>query len=50
MRVLTLILLMATVAPVVISQQRNTTVITPLPAPGSPVTVTLSLAEYNLLV
>lgn len=50
MRVLTLILLMATVAPVVISQQRNTTVITPLPAPGSPGTVTLSLAEYNRLV
>ncbi len=47
MRVLILILLMAAIA---VAQQRNTTISTPLPAPGSPGTVTLSLAEYNRLV
>jgi Carboxypeptidase regulatory-like domain len=47
MRVLILILFMTVVA---VGQQRNTTVITPLPAPSSPGTVTLSLAEYNRLV
>ncbi|HET6978342.1 MAG TPA: carboxypeptidase-like regulatory domain-containing protein [Pyrinomonadaceae bacterium] len=47
MRVLILILLLTTVA---VGQQRNTVVYTPLPAPGSPGTVTLSLAEYNRLV
>src|SRR6185295_20358074 len=47
MRVLILILLTTAVAA---AQQRNTTVYTALPAPGSPSTVTLSLAEYNRLV
>ncbi|HEV8189522.1 MAG TPA: carboxypeptidase-like regulatory domain-containing protein [Pyrinomonadaceae bacterium] len=47
MRVLILILLMTTVA---VGQQRNTTVYTALPAPSSPSTVTLSLAEYNRLI
>lgn len=47
MRVLILILLIATVC---MAQQRNTTVSYPLPAPGSPGTVTLSLAEYNRLI
>jgi carboxypeptidase family protein len=32
------------------AQQRNTSFATPLPAPGSPGTVTLSLSEYNRLV
>jgi hypothetical protein len=50
MRVLTLILLTTIVAAVAVAQQRNTTVYTALPAPGSPSTVTLSLAEYNRLV
>lgn len=53
MRVLILILLMTTVAtvgPVVEAQQRNTVVYTALPAPSSPSTVTLSLAEYNRLI
>jgi carboxypeptidase family protein len=50
MRVLILILLMTVVAPVTFAQQRNTVVYTPLPAPGSPSTVTLSLAEYNRLI
>jgi len=47
MRVLILILLTTIVA---VGQQRNTTVYTALPAPGSPSTVTLSLAEYNRLI
>ena len=47
MRTLILILLMTVVAA---GQQRNTTLNTPLPAPGSAGTVTLSLAEYNRLV
>ena len=47
MRTLIFILLTAVVA---VGQQRNTVVYTPLPAPGSPGTVTLSLAEYNRLV
>ena len=47
MRVLILILLIAVVT---VAQQRNTVVYTPLPAPGSPSTVTLSLAEYNRLI
>src|ERR1700752_1349492 len=47
MRVLILILLITVVA---VGQQRNNTVYTALPAPGSPGTVTLSLAEYNRLV
>ncbi len=50
MRVLILILLMTVAAAVAVGQQRNTPVYTPLPAPGSPSTVTLSLAEYNRLV
>jgi hypothetical protein len=50
MRVLILILLMTIVTPVVLAQQRNTTVYTALPAPSSPSTVTLSLAEYNRLI
>ena len=50
MRVLILILLMTVVAAVAVAQQRNTVVYTALPAPGSPSTVTLSLAEYNRLV
>ena len=47
MRVLILILLMTVVGA---AQQRNTTVYTALPAPGSPSTVTLSLTEYNRLI
>ena len=47
MRVLILILLTTVVT---VAQQRNTVVYTPLPAPGSPSTVTLSLAEYNRLI
>ena len=47
MRVLILILLITAAA---VGQQRNTVVYTPLPAPGSPSTVTLSLAEYNRLI
>src|ERR1044072_6095182 len=50
MRVLILILLTSVVAAVAVAQQRNTTVYTALPAPGSPSTVTLSLAEYNRLI
>ena len=50
MRVLILILLMTTVATVGVAQQRNTVVYTALPAPSSPSTVTLSLAEYNRLI
>ena len=50
MRVLILILLMTAVGQVGIAQQRNTTASSPLPAPGSPGTVTLSLAEYNRLI
>jgi hypothetical protein len=50
MRVLILILLMTTVATVGVAQQRNTVVYTALPAPASPSTVTLSLAEYNRLI
>ncbi len=51
MRVLILILLIATVCALSVeAQQRNTTVSAPLPAPGSPGTVTLSLAEYNRLI
>lgn len=47
MRALILILLIAVVAH---GQQRNTIVSTPLPAPGTSGTVTLSLSEYNRLV
>ena len=47
MKVLVLILLVTTV---VVGQQRNTTLDAPLPAPGSPGTVTLSLSEYDRLV
>ena len=47
MKPLILILLITIVAA---GQQRNTTVYTPLPAPGAPSTVTLSLSEYNRLV
>ena len=47
MRALILILMITAVA---VGQQRNTTLDVPLPAPGSPGTVTLSLAEYNRLV
>jgi Carboxypeptidase regulatory-like domain len=47
MRALILILLIAVVAA---GQVRNTTVYTPLPAPGTSGTVTLSLSEYNRLV
>ena len=47
MKALILILLIAVVAA---GQQRNTIVSTPLPAPGTPGTVTLSLSEYNRLV
>ena len=50
MRVLILILLMTIVANVAVAQQRNTVVYTALPAPSSPSTVTLSLAEYNRLI
>jgi hypothetical protein len=50
MRVLILILMMTVVATVAVAQQRNTTVYTALPAPGTAGTVTLSLAEYNRLV
>jgi hypothetical protein len=41
---------MTAVGQVGIAQQRNTTASSPLPAPGSPGTVTLSLAEYNRLI
>ena len=47
MRALILILLIAAVAA---GQVRNTTLNTPLPAPGTSGTVTLSLSEYNRLV
>ena len=47
MKVLVLIRLVTTV---VVGQQRNTTLDAPLPAPGSPGTVTLSLSEYDRLV
>ena len=47
MRALILILLITVVAA---GQQRNTIVSTPLPAPGTAGTVTLSLSEYNRLV
>jgi hypothetical protein len=47
MRALILILLITTAA---VGQHRNTTVYTPLPAPGTSSTVTLSLSEYNRLV
>jgi hypothetical protein len=47
MRALILILLIAAVAA---GQVRNTTLNTPLPAPGTTGTVTLSLSEYNRLV
>src|ERR1044072_6073835 len=47
MRGLIFILLMTVVGA---AQQRNTTVYTALPAPGSPSTVTLSLTEYNRLI
>lgn len=50
MKVLILILLTTVAAAVAVGQQRNTPVYAPLPAPGSPSTVTLSLAEYNRLV
>lgn len=50
MRVLILILLTTVAAAMTFAQQRNTVVYTPLPAPGSPSTVTLTLAEYNRLV
>ena len=47
MKALILILLITVVAT---GQQRNTIVSTPLPAPGTAGTVTLSLSEYNRLV
>jgi hypothetical protein len=47
MKALILILLTAIVA---VGQHRNTTLDVPLPAPGSPGTVTLSLSEYDRLV
>src|SRR6185503_18236241 len=47
MKALILILVMTVVAA---GQQRNTRLDVPLPAAGSPGTVTLSLAEYNRLV
>ncbi|HSE18508.1 MAG TPA: carboxypeptidase-like regulatory domain-containing protein [Pyrinomonadaceae bacterium] len=47
MKALILILLIAVVAA---GQQRNTIVGTPVPAPGTASTVTLSLSEYNRLV
>ncbi|HYV10426.1 MAG TPA: carboxypeptidase-like regulatory domain-containing protein [Pyrinomonadaceae bacterium] len=47
MRALILILLIATMAA---GQSRNTVISTPLPAPGTAGTVTLSLSEYNRLV
>ncbi len=47
MKALILILLIAVVAA---GQHRNTTIATPLPAPGTAGTVTLSLSEYNRLV
>ncbi len=47
MKALILILLITVVAA---GQQRNTIVSTPLPAPGTAGTVTLSLSEYNRLV
>jgi hypothetical protein len=47
MKPVILILLMTVVA---VGQSRHTTVVTPLPAPGSPGTVTISLSEYDRLV
>jgi len=47
MRALILILMITVVAA---GQSRNTIISTPLPAPGTPGTVTLSLSEYNRLV
>jgi len=47
MKALILILLIAAVAA---GQARNTSLYTPLPAPGTAGTVTLSLSEYNRLV
>src|SRR5215217_5596886 len=47
MKALILILLITVVAA---GQQRNTIVSTPMPAPGTAGTVTLSLSEYNRLV
>jgi hypothetical protein len=47
MKAAILILLVAIVA---VGQQKNTTLDAPLPAPGSPGTVTLSLSEYDRLV
>jgi hypothetical protein len=47
MKALVLILCIAMVAA---GQQRNTTVYTPLPTPGGPGTVTISLKEYDRLV
>ena len=47
MRALILILLITVVAT---GQHRNTTQYTPLPAPGTAGTVTLTLSEYNRLV
>ena len=47
MKAVILILLMTIVAA---GQHRNTTAYAPLPAPGGPGTVTLSLSEYNRLV
>src|SRR6185295_15261310 len=47
MKALILILLITTAA---YGQGRNTVVVAPLPAPGSPGTVTISLSEYDRLV
>jgi len=47
MKVVILILVMTIVA---VGQHKNTTLDAPLPAPGSPGTVTLSLSEYDRLV
>jgi len=47
MKAVILILLVTIVA---VGQHRNTTLDAPLPAPGSPGTVTLSLSEYDRLV
>jgi len=47
MKAAIMILLVAIVA---VGQQKNTTLDAPLPAPGSPGTVTLSLSEYDRLV
>src|SRR6185503_147220 len=47
MKPVILILLMTVVT---VGQSRHTTVVTPLPAPGSPGTVTISLSEYDRLV